>query len=357
MEVRDSVFTIADYCRMLQDKSLSVNRDYQRSNKVWPAAARSYLIDTILKGYPLPKFLLRQRTDLAARRTWMEIVDGQQRSQAILDFFEDRFRLSASARLGAENNRGQRLSDLEDDVQERFLGYGLSCDIFVNSTDGDIREVFRRINSYTVPLNAQELRHATRQGPFKWFIVTMSSRYADALKSLGVLNEGQLNRMADGELLTDIIYSIYYGIETPAKGKLDDLFADNDDDFPREQEVESRLDAAFAAILAIDSLFGSRLMSRYNFFSLFLAITHAQRTVPVFSDLYDFGDSRPLSDPVALRANLSVLENALEAPEDADRDDLRKFVEDSSKGTNVKARRERRFEMFCRALLPEPLLD
>jgi hypothetical protein len=60
-----------------------VNRTYQRSNKVWPAAARSFFIETILLGYPMPKLALYQITDLKSRRIIKEIVDGQQRSQVV----------------------------------------------------------------------------------------------------------------------------------------------------------------------------------------------------------------------------------------------------------------------------------
>jgi len=38
----------------------------------------------------------------------------------------------------------------------------------VAATPAEVREVFRRINSYTVPLNSEEQRHATYQGPFKF---------------------------------------------------------------------------------------------------------------------------------------------------------------------------------------------
>jgi hypothetical protein len=61
----------------------SVNRNYQRSDQVWPAIAKSYLIETILLGYPVPKLSLYQVLDLKSRKTSKEIVDGQQRSVTI----------------------------------------------------------------------------------------------------------------------------------------------------------------------------------------------------------------------------------------------------------------------------------
>jgi hypothetical protein len=51
MQVTASNFTVAEYCEQMRAGGIVVNHDYQRSDKVWPPAARSYLIETILLGY------------------------------------------------------------------------------------------------------------------------------------------------------------------------------------------------------------------------------------------------------------------------------------------------------------------
>ena len=55
MQVTPSNFTVAEYCQQMAENKIIINREYQRSGKVWPPAARSYLIKTILLGYPIPK--------------------------------------------------------------------------------------------------------------------------------------------------------------------------------------------------------------------------------------------------------------------------------------------------------------
>jgi len=90
-------FTVADYCKGMTRNEIIVNKDYQRSDKVWPSAARSYLIETILKGFPVPKLYLYQITDVKSRETHKEIVDGQQRSMAILGFYKDEFKIGKLA--------------------------------------------------------------------------------------------------------------------------------------------------------------------------------------------------------------------------------------------------------------------
>ena len=113
MQVDSTIYTIAQYCDDFISGRILVNPNYQRSPDVWPAAARSYLIDTVLNGFPIPKLTLYPATDLRTRRTTYEIVDGQQRTQAIVGFFQDEYAISTTqsvtlatrskARRSAEN--------------------------------------------------------------------------------------------------------------------------------------------------------------------------------------------------------------------------------------------------------------
>ncbi len=58
MHIVESQMPIADYCVALERKEIVVNPEYQRSDKVWPPVAWPFLIETILLGYPIPKFFL-----------------------------------------------------------------------------------------------------------------------------------------------------------------------------------------------------------------------------------------------------------------------------------------------------------
>jgi len=134
MKSNTTTFTIAEYVKQMQQGDIKVNKDYQRSNVVWPVAARSYLIDTILKGYPVPKLSLYQKTELKTRVTIKEIVDGQQRSQAVRDFFEGKFRIS-----GHSTFTGRLFEQLEPEDQTAFISYPLSADVFAAATDSEVR--------------------------------------------------------------------------------------------------------------------------------------------------------------------------------------------------------------------------
>ena len=108
------------------------------------------------------KLALYQQTDVKSRRSIKFVVDGQQRTLAILDFFEDKLSLSGS--LEEATARGKRFSALPEELQREFLSYPLQFDQFEAVREDAVREYFRRINSFTAPLNPEERRNANFQG-------------------------------------------------------------------------------------------------------------------------------------------------------------------------------------------------
>jgi hypothetical protein len=341
VDVSTTQFTVAEFIGQMDREESLVNRDYQRSNRVWPPAARSYLIDTILLGFPMPKMTLFQKTDLATRKTVKEIVDGQQRSQAISDFFHDRIRLNVRSPWA-----GKTLSQLDDVDQQRFLDYQLSFDVLVGATEDQIRQLFRRINSYTVPLNPQEIRHATHQGEFKWFIVRLEEEYAQVFKDMGVFTESQLARMADGELLTSLIAALLRGIETSSPSKLEAIYERFDQEFKEAAPINKRIQRTMDQFLEWRAIHRTRLVKPYNFYSLFLAVSHKLEPVESLQSLHPV--RQPGSPPSAGLDALIALAEALDNPED--HPEYADFVAAASQATNTLKQRTERFKWFAEAL-------
>lgn len=349
MQVTQSPYTITTYCDAMNRGEIIVNHDYQRNPKVWPPAARSFLIETILLGYPMPKLSLYQKTDVKTKKTIHEIVDGQQRSVTIFDFFHNRFRI---ARTGAiESAAGRNYDELEDDDKHRFLSYSLSVDLFIGATPDAIREVFRRMNSYTVSLNAEEKRHATFQGEFKWFIYELTKRFDETLRNLGTFAEKQLNRMADAKLLSELVHAYLHGIQTTKAGDLNKLYLEHDKKFDAGPRIEARLAKAVEQIVEWDALHNTAVTKPHQIYTLLLAIMHRQRSIPVLNQYYEPG-SRTIESDIAL-TNLSNLAAAIEDPESEVR--FKDFVEAGAGKTNVAEPRRQRFIWYSRALEPELL--
>jgi hypothetical protein len=72
-------YSVADFVEWAGNNLLDLSPKFQRRS-VWTRAAKSFLIDTVLRGKPMPKVLLTQ--DLVGKRNVRTVVDGQQRIRA-----------------------------------------------------------------------------------------------------------------------------------------------------------------------------------------------------------------------------------------------------------------------------------
>lgn len=148
---------------------LYVNRRYQRK-LVWTQEEKQRLIESILKGYPIPAILIAERKGSEGA---YEIIDGLQRLHAIVSFIEtsfdtldgkyfdiNRFTTAqnyADEKLFEANPSAERLS--KDDVAV-VLNYTLAFSLMRNTTDDEVNDVFGRINTYGHRLSDQERRQA-----------------------------------------------------------------------------------------------------------------------------------------------------------------------------------------------------
>jgi hypothetical protein len=156
-------FSIAEFIRWNERKELILQPKFQRRD-VWEEAARSYLIDTIVRELPMPKIYLRKVVNPDTRLNAYEVVDGQQRLRAILDFHAGTLVLSRrhNPELGDAT-----FAQLPDAAQRAYLSYEIPTEVMENANDPDVWAMFERLNSYTLTLNRQEKLNAKWFGYFK----------------------------------------------------------------------------------------------------------------------------------------------------------------------------------------------
>ena len=234
MKAESAPLSVADYCSQLIAGKITVNRDYQRDDRIWSPYIRSYFIESILLEYPIPKLFLYVRFNLTTKLSSKEIVDGQQRSQALRLFYENRMQISS--RVDTEEIRGKKYRDLSPDMQGKFLAYSLPIDEFRGVSEDEIRESFARMNVHNVSLNAEELRNAKFQGAFKVFILRLAKAYREKLLSAGVISRRDVVRMADTRLFSDITLILHEGFRTTKPEDVDSLYDLFEVDFPKEAE-------------------------------------------------------------------------------------------------------------------------
>ena len=351
-------YHIADLLDWHQSKRLTLNPDFQRRS-VWTQSAKVYLIDTILRRLPIPKVYLRQRVDLETRQSFREVVDGQQRLRAIFDFAEDRLVLTKRAGEFAR----LRYTTLDADQQEGFLSYPIAVEQLINASDSDVLEVFSRLNSYTIPLNAQELRHGKYQGDFKWSVHAMARQWAILWDTYKVVSVRERLRMADDQLMAEMFGIVVNGVTDGGKGNIDKLYGGLENDFPQQETVTNRVGRTLSYIVENFSplLTQTSIGRGPHFLMLFAATAHAMFGLPVggigTADM-PTRDEEALSDAGMAYSNLSELARILDTDEQEALQlppDLYQFWFASSGTTQRIISRKTRFIAYHNALLPREI--
>ncbi|NJM11558.1 MAG: DUF262 domain-containing protein [Synechococcaceae cyanobacterium SM1_2_3] len=220
---------ISDILDWFKSKELIVNESFQR-HSVWSPQAKTLLIDSILCELPIPKIFIRTKIDVKRQKTIKRIVDGQQRIRSIVEFANDEFALNNKS----DYFEGLKYSNLPEDKQEAFLGYTITAEQLLNATDDDVIDIFARLNSYTVALNAAEKRHAAYQTELKFFVRRMSVKYRWFIEKYLVFTIKQRFRMVDDEFFAELVNLSINGIQDGGAAKVNQFYKDTSDDFFNE---------------------------------------------------------------------------------------------------------------------------
>jgi hypothetical protein len=153
---------------------LNLRPEYQR-RLVWDKKKKSLFIESLLMNVPIPPVFLYEY-DLSR----YEVMDGQQRLNAIIEFYEDNLELTGLETWSLLN--GKRRSECPAIIRRGLDRRRISATVLVAETkigDGlpfDVRrEVFGRLNTGGQQLNAQELRNALYPGRFNELLIELAS--------------------------------------------------------------------------------------------------------------------------------------------------------------------------------------
>lgn len=126
-------------------------------NKVWDLEKKSLLIHSLLYGYTVPPFYLTKNEDGT-----FDSLDGKQRSNALYDFMNNDFVLSAKMPIVYDDNgteyefAGKSYQELPEWAQDKIKDYMLSIYYYEDMNSDEIREFFFRLNNGK-PLTSIEL--------------------------------------------------------------------------------------------------------------------------------------------------------------------------------------------------------
>ena len=164
-----------------KDKNLFVKRPpYQRKN-VWSTPKKQALIDSFFRRHYVPDIVLRE-VHTPDHLMKYEVVDGQQRINAIQEFFANEFKLPKSL-ADITNEYGKYYEDLDPEVHKHIEQQTLNATVLGGLTDPEnkvnqllVAEVFWRLQQGE-SLSYIEVEHSKLYSATRNFI----TKYADDL--------------------------------------------------------------------------------------------------------------------------------------------------------------------------------
>lgn len=220
MDVQPHITTYVglDLLAWRQQQALVLSPKFQRRG-VWAPAARSYFIDTLLRGFPVPPLHIRLLRD-PKRGLVREVVDGQQRLRALFDFIEGKYRLSSQL---DEQWAGKTYDQLDQAERDRLQDFRFAVYQYQNIDDSTVLEVFARLNTYSVPLNTQELRNGKYFGEFKSAVYELALRHLEFWRVSGVFTDAAIARMNEAQLVSELLIAQMDGLQDK-KTSIEDFY-------------------------------------------------------------------------------------------------------------------------------------
>lgn len=265
---------IQDIVNLESSGDLNLSPWYQRRS-VWSPSQKAYLINSLLEQKPIPAIYVRHSIDLESRKSIKEVVDGQQRTRAIIEYYKGRF-----AALHPKLNKKLLFTQLSRDEQQKFLLTAIPIGFLLGADDADVIDIFGRINSISKSLNSQEKRNAAFSGDMKQFCLREASERVNLWRNYDIFSANDIARMSEVQFMSDVIYNIINGISDFSPKKIDDMYKKYDEAFDDSIKIKERLNKIFDLIASCepekikDTIFKRQPI----FFSLIIALNEKKHT-------------------------------------------------------------------------------
>jgi len=253
---------------------LEMRPPFQR-NPVWTDKQKSFLMDTMLNGYPIPEIYMQDIINEKGEKMYV-VVDGQQRITACLDFIYGKFSIDSK---DSPSFGDLTFDDLSGDQKKLIYGYQFVIRVLPAVSDIEIREIFQRLNRNNVALNTQELRQATYWGQF---IETMN-KLADKeiWQKLDVFTSNDIKRMLDVEFVSELSIAVLQGVQNK-KLTLDKYYELYENEFPERDKLIETFDFVLREIINIlPNIGNTRWSKKTDFYTLFVLLAKYKSIFPL----------------------------------------------------------------------------
>jgi hypothetical protein len=215
--------------------------------------------------------------------------------------------------------------------------------------DATVLQIFQRINSTGLKLNAQELRNATWFGEFKDFSYRLAYEQLQRWISWQLFDRQKLGQMLEVEFTADLLGLLIEGVLSRTKSTIDRLYKNYDEELKHQEDLAETfvrafdfLDKVYRPGAARSTL--RRFRSTTWLYASFALVTAADR-------IDVLGNTRPKKRPVRPIDDSEILIRILERAEvELRRDDLNPDLAKKLRGaTSDRSSREERIR-FLRSL-------
>jgi hypothetical protein len=260
--------------------TLEIKPPYQR-RPVWAPRQKSNLVESILLGLPVPEIYIHTTTTEEGASNYA-VVDGQQRVRSLLQFIgvekeeeETEFNGFALEYLDEESPwRNITLDELTPTQKKSLFGYKLGVRFLTDATDGEVRDMFKRLNKYLTKLSDQELRNAIYSGPFVQLVTTLADD--DYWAENALVSPAIIRRMKDIEFISELVIGLMNGPQGGSGQIIDEYYRQfeiYEDEFPNQKQVKRLYDRTLTAIQSIlPEIKETRWRNRTDFYSLFVVL-------------------------------------------------------------------------------------
>jgi hypothetical protein len=221
------------------DSELLILPEIQREY-IWDDPRASRLIESLLLNIPIPVVYFAETPD--AR---YEIIDGHQRIKSIVRYLKNELRLGSLAVLSEYS--GRRFFELPDREQRLLRMRALRAVIVSTDSHPSMKfEIFERLNTGSIALNAQELRNSLYRGTLNRLLHDLAK---DPVFRRAIGRVSVRKRMVDEELVLRYLAlrEVYAAYRPPLKRFLNEFMEARRD--PDEEELE-RLARSFRETMA-----------------------------------------------------------------------------------------------------------
>lgn len=253
-------FNLSTLADMVGRDQIDTNPRYQRRDR-WSLQRQSRLIESFLMNVPVPPVFLAE-DDYGE----YSVIDGKQRLRAIHAYFAQEYALTGLKVFSDLN--GLRMDELPNDIRSILtMRPSLRCIIILKQSAPDIKfDVFERLNTGGISLNAQEIRNSVYRGALNNLILDLSEDrlLRRLLRVKNPSNSAIVQKMRDCELV--LRFLALQGTWRGFRGSMNRTLNDYMESHRQASASEiAELRASFLATLSsVEAAFGEYAFVRWD---------------------------------------------------------------------------------------------